>query len=66
MTCHSETAGPAATDAATHSGCSHAFRPGSGWYIAATVAAFLLFWPVGLLMLAWALWHRQILSLIHI
>jgi hypothetical protein len=35
-------------------------RPSGGWYIAATVAALLLFWPLGLAMLAWALWHRQI------
>lgn len=34
--------------------------PSSGWYIAATVAAFVIFWPVGVAMLAWALWHRQI------
>jgi hypothetical protein len=34
--------------------------PCSSWYIAATVAALLLFWPLGLAMLAWALWHRQI------
>ena len=32
----------------------------SCWYIAATVVAFLIFWPVGVAMLAWALWHRQI------
>jgi len=36
------------------------FWPRSSWYIAATVAALLLFWPLGLAMLAWALWHRQI------
>ena len=34
--------------------------PYSGWYIAATVAALMLFWPLGLAMLAWALWHRQV------
>jgi len=34
--------------------------PCSTWYIAATVAALLLFWPLGLAMLAWALWHRQV------
>ena len=60
MTFQSETAGGASSGAASEPGCSGAFRPGGGWYIAATVAAFLLFWPVGLLMLAWALWHRQI------
>src|SRR5690606_9586461 len=60
MTCHSETAGQAGSGAASAARCHDVFRPGSGWYIAATVAAFLLFWPVGLLMLAWALWHRQI------
>ena len=60
MTCQSDTAGRAASGPASGSGCSDPFQPGSGWYIAATVAAFLLFWPVGLLMLAWALWHRQI------
>jgi hypothetical protein len=60
MTCHSDTAGRAAAGTAAESGCADAFRPGSGWYIAATVVAFLVFWPVGLLMLAWALWHRQI------
>ena len=32
----------------------------SGWFIAATVAAFVLFWPLGVAMLVWALWHRQI------
>lgn len=32
----------------------------SGWYIAATVVAFVFFWPVGLAMLAWAFWHREI------
>ncbi|MGE0799052.1 MAG: DUF2852 domain-containing protein [Lautropia sp.] len=32
----------------------------SGWYIAAIVVAFILFWPLGVAMLAWALWHRQI------
>ena len=60
MTCQSHTAGRAASDAVPTNGCSGAFRTGSGWYIAATVLAFLVFWPVGLLMLAWALWHRQI------
>ena len=51
------------TDAGAHA-CSpsrsHGFWSCSGWYIAATVAAFVLFWPLGLAMLAWALWHRQI------
>jgi hypothetical protein len=56
MTCHFESADRAASGGAA-SGCSGF---GSGWYIAATVLAFLVFWPVGLLMLAWALWHRQI------
>ena len=37
-----------------------AFWPGSGWYIAATVLAFVIFWPLGVAMLAWGLWHRQI------
>ncbi len=60
MTCHSHTADRTEAGAASASGCSGAFRTGSGWYIAATVLAFLVFWPVGLLMLAWALWHRQI------
>jgi hypothetical protein len=60
MTCQSDTAGRAAAQPPSASACSDAFRPGSGWYIAATAAAFLLFWPIGLLMLAWALWHRQI------
>ncbi len=60
MTCQSDTAGRAAAQPPSGSACSDAFRPGSGWYIVATAAAFLLFWPVGLLMLAWALWHRQI------
>ena len=32
----------------------------SGWYIAATVAAFVFFWPLGLAMLVWAFWHREI------
>lgn len=34
----------------------------SGWYVAATVAAFVIFWPVGLAMLVWAFWHREIRS----
>jgi len=34
--------------------------PFSNWFIAATAAALVLFWPLGLAMLAWALWHRQI------
>ena len=60
MTSQSETAGRAGCGAASAASCSDAFRPGSGLYIAATVVAFLVFWPVGLVMLAWALWHRQI------
>jgi hypothetical protein len=60
MTSQTDTAGRAAAQPPSAPVCSDAFQPGSGWYIAATVAAFLLFWPVGLLMLAWALWHRQI------
>ncbi len=45
-------------------GVSHAdsFWSTSCWYIAGTVVAFLVFWPVGVAMLAWALWHRQIKS----
>jgi len=61
MTSSSDTADPAA--AGTHhrapSG-GDGFWPYSSWYIAATVAALMLFWPVGLAMLAWALWHRQV------
>ena len=34
----------------------------SGWYVAATVAAFVIFWPVGLAMLVWAFWHQEIRS----
>lgn len=34
--------------------------PSTGWYIAGTVAAFVFFWPLGVAMLAWGLWHRQI------
>jgi len=37
-----------------------ALWPSTGWYIAATVAAFVIFWPAGVAMLAWGLWHRQI------
>ena len=51
------------TDAGAHAyspSRGHGFWSCSGWYIAATVAAFVLFWPLGLAMLAWALWHRQI------
>lgn len=55
----------------SQAGTTHGAAPGAGtgdggcrfngaWYIAATVVAFLIFWPVGLAMLAWALWHRQI------
>lgn len=32
----------------------------SGWFIAAMVAAFIFFWPLGLAMLVWAFWHREI------
>lgn len=35
-------------------------RWSSGWYIAATVAAFVVFWPLGVAMLVWAFWHREI------
>ncbi len=51
----------------TTNGAAHGANTGAGscqfggaWYIAATVAAFVIFWPIGLAMLAWALWHRQI------
>lgn len=40
----------------TRRGC----RSFGGWHIAAIVAAFILFWPLGLAMLAWALWRDQI------
>lgn len=30
------------------------------WYVAATVAGFLVFWPVGLALLAWAFWRDEI------
>lgn len=53
MTSQSQT-----TNGAAPGACS--FRLDGAWYIAATVAAFVIFWPVGLAMLAWALWHRQI------
>ena len=32
------------------------------WYIAATVAGFVIFWPIGLAMLAWAFWRDEIRS----
>ena len=32
----------------------------SGWFIAAMVVAFMVFWPLGLAMLVWAFWHREI------
>lgn len=32
----------------------------SSWYIAATIGAFIVFWPLGLAMLVWAFWHREI------
>ena len=34
--------------------------PSSCWFLGATVIAFLLFWPLGVAMLAWGIWHRQI------
>ncbi len=34
--------------------------PVSGLFIAAIVAGFLIFWPIGLVLLAWALWSQQI------
>lgn len=57
MTSRTEATGGTAFDTGTTpGGC----RLNGAWYIAATVLAFLVFWPVGLAMLAWALWHRQI------
>lgn len=35
-------------------------RSVSGIYIAAMVVGFVFFWPIGLAMLAWALWRDQI------
>ena len=61
MTSSSDTANRAA--AGTHRRAPSAgdvFWPYSIWYIAATAAALMLFWPLGLAMLAWALWHRQV------
>jgi hypothetical protein len=60
MTSQSDTADHAVGADARRSCRGDAFWFCSAWYIAATVAAFLLFWPVGVAMLAWALWHRQI------
>ncbi len=34
-----------------------------GLYIAAMVVGFIVFWPIGLAMLAWALWRDQIKAL---
>ena len=31
-----------------------------GWYIAAIVAGFIVFWPIGLALLVWAIWRDQI------
>ncbi len=61
MTAPTDTADRAAGGAHAR-GVSHAdsFWATSCWYIAATVVAFLVFWPVGVAMLAWALWHRRI------
>jgi len=43
----------------------HRGRCGSigGLYIAAIVAGFIIFWPVGLALLAWAIWRDQIKAL---
>ncbi|MEZ5650523.1 MAG: DUF2852 domain-containing protein [Burkholderiaceae bacterium] len=43
----------------------HGGRCGSigGLYIAAIVAGFILFWPIGLALLVWAIWRDQIKAL---
>ncbi|MEZ5660288.1 MAG: DUF2852 domain-containing protein [Burkholderiaceae bacterium] len=43
----------------------HRGRCGSigGLYIAAIVAGFIIFWPIGLALLAWAIWRDQIKAL---
>ena len=61
MTSSSDTANRAT--AGTHHSAPSAgdvFWPYSIWYIVATAAALMLLWPLGLAMLAWALWHRQV------
>ena len=61
MNSSSDTADPAAAGAHNRAPSDGGEPwPCSGWYIAATVAALMLFWPLGLAMLAWALWHRQV------
>ncbi len=55
MTVHSdniETSAPAAR--------SCALWPSTALYVIGTAVAILLFWPLGLAMLAWALFHREI------
>ena len=34
-------------------------RSAGGWYIGATVLAFIVFWPIGLAMLIWAIWGER-------
>lgn len=57
MSQHFETVG---SDASARCSRDDAIWPSSAWFIVATVAAFVIFWPVGVAMLAWGLWHRQI------
>lgn len=37
-------------------------RPAGGLMIAAIVVGFIVAWPIGLALLAWAIWHREITS----
>ncbi len=49
------------SDTRSRSGCGvHSSRSVSGPYIAAIVIGFVVFWPIGLALLTWALWREQI------
>ena len=58
------------TDTARPGGIRSTFRRGEDWldargkwaWIAATVLAFIVFWPVGLALLAYLIWGKQMFS----
>lgn len=53
--------GSTSTNRSTHGNRrNRSSRSVSGIYIAAMVVGFVFFWPIGLAMLAWALWRDQI------
>ncbi len=58
------------TDTARHGGIRSSFRRGEAWldqrgkwaWIAAMVLGFIVFWPVGLALLAYMIWGKQMFA----